>query len=162
MVDEDEDDGYASDGTELVGHRKHAPGGSPPPLSSNSSVSSASSPLSSFSSSGGSTTSLGSQKPLPDLPLSAPPPPPLPPVRRPSQRGFELCVSCIELHGHAHAKGFFKRRTEAGGWDFAGRGEGNGHAFREIVWHGVAHGGWKDVGASALVSPALCSLASLT
>lgn len=68
-----------------------------------------------------------------------------------SSRGFELCASCIESHGHEHSKEFFKRRTETGGWDFIGRGEdvlSGGHAFREIVWSGMRHGGWTDVGAS--------------
>lgn len=134
--EDEEDDGYASDGTELVGHRKHSE---------------------SSSSSGGSTSFVGHQKPLPRLPLlhdgpSAPQASPrgLPPGAS-SSRGFELCASCIESHGHEHSKEFFKRRTETGGWDFAGRGEdvlSGGHAFREIVWSGMRHGGWTDVGTS--------------
>lgn len=83
------------------------------------------------------TSSIGSHKPLPQLP----------PVE--DQRGFELCASCVELHGHEHSREFFKRRTETGAWDFSGGDNaGAGHAFREIVWSGIAHGGWKDVGQS--------------
>ena len=62
--------------------------------------------------------------------------------------GFELCPSCIEVHGLEHSRAASmasRHRMTPGEW--ARRGGELRHTFREKVWGSQ---GWQDVGASRL------------
>lgn len=61
-------------------------------------------------------------------------------------RGYELCPSCIETHGIAHAKAAAKADKTARTQDGTRRRRSEmRHAFREMIW---GPEGWSDIGQS--------------
>lgn len=70
---------------------------------------------------------------------------PQPARHRSTPRGYELCPSCIEVHGIAHSKAA-NRERDANGHRKKRSGQLR-HTFREKIWGAE---GWMDIGAFAV------------